>query len=374
MLKKIILAILIIILLVGAIAGIKALQIKKMIDQGAAMVMPPETVSATESQVVSWEAVTSAVGSLDAIQGLMVTAERPGKIVNIAFEAGSVVQAGALLVQQDVSIEKSQLRAAEAAEALAKINRERSARLVAQKTIPQSDLDAADARYKEASAQTEEIRTVIAQKTIRAPFAGRLGIRQINLGQYLDIGTAIVSLQAMDPIYVNFSLPQQMANIKSGSPIRISADIAPDQVIEGQITAISPEVDSSSRNIRMQGTLANPNEDLRPGMFVNVTVVLPDSQSQLAVPATAVLYAPYGDSVFVIEESKGENGESGKKIRQQLVRIGEKRGDYVAILTGLKQGETVVSTGVFKLRNGMAVVVDNSVAPEFNVNPSPDDK
>jgi membrane fusion protein (multidrug efflux system) len=197
----------------------------------------------------------------------------------------------------------------------------------------------------------------------------------VNLGQILNEGNAIVSLQSLDPIFVNFSLPQQqLAQIQPGLTVRVTTDVLPGRVIDGKITAINPAVDAATRNIQVQATAENPQEQLRPGMFVNVAVVLPAQDKVLAIPATAVLYAPYSDSVFVVEEKKSEqNSPPGKSVRQQFVRLGEKRGDFIAVSSGLKGAETIVSTGVFKLRNGQAVVVDNTLAPEFKLMPKTSD-
>jgi membrane fusion protein (multidrug efflux system) len=286
-----------------------------------------------------------------------------------------MVRAGDLLVQQDISSETAQLRASEASAELAKLTLDRIRKLLTEKTVSQSQYDNADAQYKQAEAQLDTIRSAISKKTIRAPFAGRLGIRLINQGQILNEGDAIVSLQSLDPIFVNFSLPQQqLSKVQPGLTVRVTTDVLSGRVVEGKITAINPAVDAATLNIRVQATAANPQEQLRPGMFVNVAVVLPAMEKVLPIPETAVLYAPYSDSVFVVEEKKGEkNSPPGKSLRQQFVRLGEKRGDFIAVLSGLKEGETIVSTGVFKLRNGQAVVVDNTLAPEFKLMPKPSD-
>jgi len=373
MIKKIIFTIIGLLIMIGLLGGIKGLQIDRMIAQGSQSVPPPETVTTTVVRPDSWESRLTAVGSLAAVQGVMVTAELSGKIVRIAFEPGTRVKAGDLLVQQDTSSEAAQLRAVEANVALAKLNLERLKKLLERRTVAQSQYDNAEAQYKEGVAQADGIRALIAKKNIRAPFAGRLGIRLVNLGQILNEGEPIVSLQSIDPIFVNFSLPQQqLAQVQTGLTVRITSDTLPGEVIEGKITAISPEVDAATRNIRIQATLANHQERLRPGMFANVSVVLPAAKNVLAVPATAVLYAPYSDSVFVVDEKKDANNEQpGLVVRQQVVELGEKRGDFVAVVSGLEAGETIVSTGAFKLRNGQAVVVDNTLAPEFKLAPKP---
>lgn len=372
--KKLIVTILGLLVIIGVLGGVKGLQIGRMVAQGSQFTPPPATVTTAPARSESWESVLTSVGSLDAIQGVTVTAELSGKIVNIAFEPGTKVKQGDLLVQQDTSSEAAQLRAAEASVALTKLNLERARDLISKRVIPQSDFDNADAAYKQAVAEADTIRAAIAKKTIRAPFSGRLGIRQVNLGQVISEGQPIVSLQALDPIFVNFLLPQQqLSQVRPGLTIRLTGDVIPDRVVEGRITAINPQVDTATRNIQVQATVQNPEENLRPGMFVNVSVVLPARDEVLTVPATAILYAPYSDSVFVVEEKTDpKSGESGKTLRQQFVRISEKRGDFVAVAEGLKVGETVVSTGVFKLRNGQAVVVDNSLSPEFKLDPKPE--
>ena len=285
------------------------------------------------------------------------------------------MQKGDLLVQQNTSSEEAQLRAEEATVVLEKANLKRLSKLLDGKTIAQSQYDDTEAKFKQAIARADNIRTEIAKKMIRAPFSGRLGIRLINLGQFLNEGDAIVSLQSLDPIFVDFSLPQQQLNqVKPGLPVRITTNALPGQLIEGKITAINSQVESATRNIQIQATVKNSEEHLRPGMFVTVAVVLPAPRAFLTIPATSVLYAPYSDSVFVVEDKKDEKtGQTGKVVRQQFVRLGEKRGDYVAVLSGLKVKETVVSTGTFKLRNGQPVVVDNTLAPEFELSPKPKD-
>ncbi|NJC88387.1 MAG: efflux RND transporter periplasmic adaptor subunit [Desulfuromonas sp.] len=372
--KRIALAILGVLIIAGILAGIKALQIGKMIDQGKAFVPPPETVTAIAVQPQTWIGELSAVGSVTAVQGVTVSAENPGKIVEIAFAPGSSVRAGELLLRQDTSTEEARLPGAEAAVVLAKANLERARALVVEHAVAQVEYDTALATHSQAVAEVASLRAIIAKKTVRAPFGGKLGIRQVNLGQMLKEGETIVSLQSLDPVFADFALPQQaLSRLQPGVAVRVTTDTWPDQVFSGKLTAINAEVDAATRNIRLQATVANPGEKLRPGMFARVAVVLPGAVEVLAIPATAVLYAPYGDSVYVIEEHKDEkSGQNGKVLRQQFVRLGEKRGDFVAVTTGLKGGETIVSTGAFKLRNGQAVVIDNKLAPTFSLEPKPE--
>ncbi len=375
MTKRIIFTIVGVLVIIGILGGIKGLQINRMIASGSQSAPPPETVTTSVVRSESWETLIASVGSLEAVQGVMLTAELPGKVVRIAFEPGTKAKAGDLLLQQDISSEQAQLRAAEATVALAKLELERSRKLLATQAVAKAKYDTDDAQYKQAMAQIDGIRATIRKKTIRAPFAGSLGIRLVNLGQILNEGQPIVSLQTLDPIFVNFSLPQQqLAQVKPGLKVRVTIDALAGQAIEGEITAISPAVDVATRNIRVQATVANSQERLRPGMFVNVAVVLPSQEEVLAIPTTAVLYAPYGDTVFVVHEKESEKDvQPVKVIRQKIVQLGEKRGDFVAIVSGLDKGETVVSTGVFKLRNDQAVVVDNTLAPEFKLAPQPED-
>jgi len=374
MAKRIILTLVALLLLGGSIAGVKVLQIRRMIDQGAKVVQPPETVSTAQVGADSWESVISAVASLEAVQGVTVAAEQPGKVMAIGFVPGAQVSKGDLLVELDTSAEQAQLRGIQTTRNLAQTNLRRLATLVEKGLIAQADYDTAEASYNQAAAGIDNIKASIAKKTIRAPFSGRLGVRLINLGQMLREGDAIVTLQVLDPIFVNFMLPQQeLGRIKAGTPIRLRADALGDKVVHGEITTISPVVDEVSRNLRVQATVNNLDETLRPGMFGSVAVVLPERSEVRTIPATAVLYAPYSDSVFVVEEKKDEkSGKLGLVLRQQFVRLGERRGDFVAVLSGLEQGATVASIGVFKLRNGQAVVVDNSQAPAFELHPKPE--
>jgi len=374
--KKVFLAFLGILVLAGVLGGIKFLQINRMVAQGKQFVPPPATVSSATVEAATWEQRLTAVGSLEAVQGVTVTAELSGKVVRIAFDPGAYVQAGDLLVQQDISSETAQLRADEATLALKKANHERSKELLAEKVTTRAAYDQALAEYRQAEAAIDNIRSIIAKKTIRAPFAGRLGIRLVNLGQILEGGQPIVSLQSLEPIFVNFSLPQEdVARIQLGLTVRIATDALPDEVIEGRITAISPLVDEATRNIRIQATVDNQKERLRPGMYAAVEVILPEADPVLVIPTTAVLYAPYSDSVFVVEDAPAEGeGEAALALRQQFVRLGDQRGDFVAVTSGLKEGEAVVSTGVFKYRNGQRVVVDNTLAPQFSLSPKPQDR
>jgi membrane fusion protein (multidrug efflux system) len=368
--KRILFAILGLLIVIAALAGVKFLQIRKMVDHGKKAVLPPDTVTTAAARPDTWETSLSAVGSLTAVQGVTVAAEMPAKVVEIAFAPGTKVKRGDLLIRQDTSVEEAQLPGAEAQVTLTESVLARDVEMLKEKIVSQADYDAAVAGHRQAMAQVETLRATIAKKTIRAPFGGRLGVRQVNLGQTLREGDPIVTLQSLDPIYVNFALPQQeLSRLRVGLPVRVTSDAFPGQTIHGRITTVNPLVDAETRNVQLQATVANPAETLRPGMFVNTAVGLPLRKKVIAIPATSVLYAPFGDSVFVVADDNVVKG--GKALRQQFVRLGERRGDFIAVTDGLKEGETIVSTGVFKLRNGQPVVVDNQLAPEFRLAPTP---
>jgi len=257
--------------------------------------------------------------------------------------------------------------------ALARLTLDRTRELLADKNASKAEFDSANARYKQTTAEADNVRAIIDKKTIRAPFAGRLGLRLVNLGQILKEGDPIATLQTLDPIHVNFSVPQQLNPLLAqGLAVRVSTDAAPDETFTGTINAVSPEIDATTRNVRVQALISNVDERLRAGMFVNVEIVLSERQDVLAIPATAVLYAPYGDTVFVIDEQRDEQaGRTKQVLRQQIVRLGDTRGDFVAVTDGLQAGDQVVTSGVFKLRPGMAVVVDNTLAPDARLAPVP---
>ncbi|MDO9583065.1 MAG: efflux RND transporter periplasmic adaptor subunit [Desulfomicrobium sp.] len=375
MIRKIFLAVLLVAVVAGVLAGIKALQIRAMIEQSESFSMPPTVVSTVGAVSASWETVFSAVGSVTAVQGVTMTAEAPGKVVRIDFDSGDRVEAGTVLAQLDISEETARLRALEAGENLARVNLRRIESLVAQRSTAKAEYDAALAEHRQILAQMDALKAFIAKKTIRAPFSGILGIRRINLGQNLGDSDVIVTLTRLDQVHVEFSLPQQqVAPVLPGATVRVTTDALPGQAREGRLSAVEPLADSATRTVRMQAELDNPGEVLRPGMFVNVSVVLPEKREVTLIPSTAVLYAAYSDSVFVVEpaEQAEAGAAEGLTLRQQFVTLGERRGDFVAVERGLEPGRVVVSTGVFKYRNGQPVVVDNTLAPEFEISPTPE--
>jgi membrane fusion protein (multidrug efflux system) len=375
MYKKVLAAIVGVILLVGSIVYVKLGQFTAMGEAAQAMVMPPTTVTAVDISEAQWEQVISATASVSAVHGVTVSAEAGGRITDIRFESDSVVEAGEILLQLDTTTEDSQLASAQASAALARTELKRLRKLISKKLASEDVVDRAEAQVKETVAQVGVIKASIQKKTILAPFSGRLGLRQVDLGQILSVGDPVVALQMLDPVYVDFSVPQQkLSFLQRGMKVRVTSDATPAQSFEGKITAINPEVDPVTRNVQIQALVNNPQEKLRTGMFVNVEVVLPETRQVMPVPATAVLYAPFGNSVFVIDEQKNEDsGEAEKVLRQQFIKLGQARGDYVDVTDGLKSGETVVTSGVFKLRSGTKVIIDNALAPEFSLTPNPGD-
>ncbi len=358
------------------IAGIVTIKVRQFKTMGAAMArqkMPPQPVNVAEAREEQWQPRVSSVGSVTAVEGTVVSTEAEGVVRKIKFEAGSLVNAGDELVQLDVEVEQAQLHAAEAVAELARVSFKRASELITSRGISQAELDAADSALKQADAQVDNLRAVIAKKTVRAPFTGKLGIRRISIGEFLAKGSPVVSLQSLDPVYVEFSLPQQrLGDLAEGLGVAVSSDAYPGRVFEGKVTAVNPDVDPATRNVRVQATLANPDNRLRPGMFVSVDMILARSEKVLFIPATAVLHAAFGDSVFVIEEGKSvPDGVKPLVAQQRLVRLGERQGDFVAVTAGVEAGEKVVSVGAFKLRPGMPVAIDNTLAPQFAFAPHP---
>jgi len=373
MFKKIFLTALGILLLAGVIVGIKALQIRALIDAGKNAPKPIETISTTVVETDKWVRSVESVGSLRAVQGADLSTETAGIVSRINFENGAEVREGDLLVELDTEAEQATLRSAEAEADLARTVYERTKTLRATNAIPQSDLDAAASQLRKVTALVEQLRATISKKQLRAPFSGRLGIREINLGQFVQNGNKIVSLQSLNPIFVDFLLPQQLiSTVAPGQKILLRTDAYPGRVFEGELTAINSEVDRITRNIRLQGTLKNPDGALRPGMFARVEIFEGGEDEVLRIPLTAVFRAPYGDSVFVVLEKDGPDGKKEKFVEQRFIRTGRTMGDFIAVTEGLKAGDTVVSAGAFKLRNGMGVNIDNSLAPQPKSAPNPE--
>jgi len=372
MAKRMILMLLITAVILGTLGFIKFWQIQQAIGQAASFQPPPQAVTTIVTREETWLDSLRAIGTVAAVQGVTVSADLPEIVQKIAFESGESVRAGDLLVQLDIQQEQAQLLAAEAERDLARLNFERMQGLVKEGAISRAAYDQAAAEQKRTEARVAEIRANISRKTIIAPFSGLLGIRQVNLGQYLSAGDPVVPLQSLDPIYVNFGVPQQDAGqLRIGRAVRVTTGRGAEY--SGRVTALNSVVDEATRNIQIQATLSNPRGALRPGMFVEVDVLLGKGSSVVPLPASAINYAPYGDSVFLVDDLKGENGETYKGVRQQFVKLGRTRGDQVAIVSGLEPGQEVVSSGGFKLRAGMAVLVNNSIQPANDKTPHPED-
>ncbi len=361
------------VILIILLVGLKAMQIAKMM--GSPMVMPPTTVSSVVVKEEDWAPKLSAVGSVSAVQGAVVSTELGGVVSKIAFENGSTAKKGDLLMQLDTSAEEAQLHSAEADLALARADVERSRDLATRKVISRADSDSAESKFNRLNAVVDQMRSNIRKKTVVAPFDGQLGIRQVNVGQSIDARLPVVQLTALDPVFVDFSLPEQyLSQLSNGLDVNVRVDALPDHDFKGKLTAVNSMVDSVTRNVTAQATLQNPEHTLRPGMFAKVEVVLPTKGKALVIPGSAVSYAPFGDSVYIIETKKDpKTRKDSQTLRQQFVRIGEARGDFVSVTQGLKGGETIVSTGVFKLRNGMSVTINNELAPKPQIKPNPVD-
>jgi len=371
--KSLWLAIAGIVLLLLALLGVKAGQIFKMTS--TPMTMPPTTVASATVKAVDWAPVLSSVGSISPVEGAVISAELGGTVSEILFENGGTAKKGDVLMRLDTSAETAQLHTAEADLALAKADLERAKDLASRKVISQSEFDSADSKFKQKAGMVDNMRSIIAKKELRAPFDGQLGIRQVNVGQTINAGQLVVALTSLDPVFVDFAMPQQhLSKLAEGLEVRVHSDALPGDEFKGKLTAINSMVDSVTRNVTLQATLGNPKHELRPGMFVKVDVILPSKEQTLVIPGSAISYAPFGDSVFLIEKKKNEKtGKEELTLRQQFVRLGEARGDFVAVTEGLKAGETVVATGVFKLRNGMGVTINNDLAPKPQLNPKPVD-
>ncbi len=371
--RSVTLAICLLIAIGGFVFGIKFLQIGKMMS--TPMVMPPTTVSSAVVKEEDWAPTLSAIGSVSAVQGAVVSTELGGVVAEIDFQSGGVAKKGDVLMRLDSSAEEAQLHTAEADLELAKANLERERDLAARKVVSKQELDTAQSTFGQKQGAVDNMRSFITKKQVRAPFDGMLGIRQVNVGQMINSGQQVVQLTALDRVYVDFALPQQnLPQLAAGYEARVHADALPGREFKGKVTAINSMVDNVTRNISLQATLDNSAHELRPGMFVKVDVILPEKSKTLVIPGSAVSYAPYGNSVFVIDKKKDpKTGKESQSLRQAFVRIGEARGDFVAVTEGLKAGDVVVSTGVFKLRNGMPVVINNDLAPKPQLNPRPID-
>jgi membrane fusion protein, multidrug efflux system len=374
MAKRMIVMLVVTLTVIAALGFLKFRQVQTAIAQNASFQPPPEAVTTLVAQPESWPSTLSAIGTIAAVQGVTVSADLPGTVARVAFESGRAVRKGDVLAELDTRQERAQLAAIGAQQELARINYNRLKGLLADRVISQAEFDRAAADQKETDARLGEVHATIERKTIRAPFNGVLGIRLVNLGQYLAAGDAVVPLQSLHPIYVNFGLPQQdVGQIRVGHRVQVTARDLAGAEFSGRVTAIDSIVDAATRNVQVQATLPNTAGQLRAGMFVQTELMLGASRSVMAVPASAINYAPFGDSVFIVADLKGQKGETYRGVRQQFVKLGGSRGDQVAIVSGVSAGDEIVTSGVFKLRNGAAVVVNNKVQPSNKRAPKPED-
>jgi membrane fusion protein (multidrug efflux system) len=370
MLKKFILTLAGFVVLVIGLGAVKVAQIKEMSSQPH--VQPLTSVATAEARMEAWQPTIGSIATLAPVQGVMISAEADGAIMKIHVENGASVRAGDVLIEIDSSVEAAQLRASEAQLELARVSARRANDLREKSTISQAELDQATAQLNQADANVSALKATIEKKTVRAPFEGRVGIRSVNIGQFVSRGDPLLPLHRLDSLYVNFTIPQrQLRELAIGQTVSVRVDAFGETPFEGVINAINPQVDSATRNVSVQATLANPEEKLRPGMFARVEVQLPMGEPHIVLPATAVAYAPYGNSVFVVEKMKNKDGTEFLGVRQQFVKVSATRGDLVAIESGLKPGEQVATAGVFKLRNAMPVQVNNAVQPSSDPAPKP---
>jgi membrane fusion protein, multidrug efflux system len=373
MAKRLLLTLGVMAVLLTALGFVKFRQIQSAVHANA-FSPPPEAVTSVVAKREQWPSTMSVIGTIEAVHGVTVSADLPGTVARINFESGKAVREGEILVELDTRQERAQLASLEAQRDLAKVNFGRTQQLVKEGVISRQDYDQATAQQKSTEANVAEIRATIDRKTIRAPFSGILGIRKVNLGQYLPAGSPIVSNQSLNPIYVNVGVPQQEAvHIHMGQKLRVTTEDVAGKVFGGSVTALDSEVDQTTRNIQVQATLSNSEGKLRPGMFVQVELAVGASRAVIALPASAINYAPYGNSVFVITDFKDPKGQTYRGVKQQFVKVEGARGDQVAVISGLNPGDEVVSSGVFKLRNGAAVQVNNKVQPDNSSTPNPAD-
>jgi membrane fusion protein (multidrug efflux system) len=365
--KRILLLVVIAAVVLAALFAFRLSQINAAKAALAARKPVPAAVTTAKAARQQWTRTLGSVGTLQSYQGIVIRSEIEGRIIRIAFESGARVQAGDVLVEMDTAAETAQLHSYEASARLAELNLQRARELRQTNANTQADLDANEAAFLQARANIEATKAILAKKRIVAPFDGRIGIRQVNIGQFLNKGDPLATLEAVDPIYADFALPQQdVDQLATGLPVQVTVDAFPNQTFSGRIEAIDPRITDTTRNLRLRATLANKDESLRPGMFARIDVVLPGENNVIVLPATAVVYSPYGDSVYVVARKDG-----ALIAEQRWVKVGPKRGDLISILDGLKEGEEVVTVGQTKLRPGSPLKVNNTVVPDSNPAPKP---
>jgi membrane fusion protein, multidrug efflux system len=372
MTKRMVIMLIAVAVVFGGVFGFqafKAMMIKKFMSSMSA---PPQTVSATRASYSEWQPQIEAVGSLRAVRGADLSLEVAGVVDSISFNSGDDVQQGVVLLKLRADDDAAKLTSLQATAELSRITYERDLKQFKIQAVSQANLDTDTANLKNANAQVAEQQAVLDKKTLRAPFAGHLGIRAVDLGQYLSAGTTIVTLQALDPIFMDFFVPQQSVDqIRIGQTVTVRIDAFKDQTFSGTISAINPKVDSNTRNVQVRATLKNPDHKLLPGMYATVDIATGAPQNYITLPQTAITYNPYGDTIYVVD-NKGEQagGKPQLTARQTFVTTGATRGDQVAVLKGVKDGDMVITAGQIKLHNGSVVLIDNSITPTADAAPS----
>ena len=376
MTKRMVLMLVIAGLIFGGIFGFQAFKSRMIKKYLSSQGVPPQTVSTTKAAYQQWQPELSAVGTLRAVRGADLASEVSGVISAIHFRSGEEVKAGAPLIQLNAAADIAQLESLKAAAELAQLTYQRDARQLKVQAVSQATVDTDAANVKVAKARVAEQQALVDKKNVRAPFAGRLGLRAVDLGQYVAPGTKLVTLQSLDPVYVDFSVPQSaLADVRTGLKVSATTSALPGERFEGTIKAIDAKIDPATRNVLVRASLGNPKHHLLPGMFVSVTVDTGGTERRLTLPQTAITFNPYGNTVFVVEE-KGKQPDGKPKLvaAQRFVTTGATRGDQIAVLSGVKEGETVVTAGQLKLRNGVPVIINNSVQPSDEAAPKPRDE
>lgn len=376
MLKRMVIMLALTALVLGGVFGFEAFRASMIQKVMASLANPPQTVSTMVARSEDWQPQLAAVGSVRAVNGASLSGQVPGIVSALHFESGADVEKGDLLLELSAEDDIAHLAALKATAALAKITYDRDSALGKSKAVSQQVVDSDRGNLLSAEALAAQQQALVDYKSIKAPFSGRLGIRQVDIGQYLAAGTPIVSLQQLDPIYVDFFVPQQaLAQIKVGQAVSAKVDTFPDRTFAGTISAINSQVDTTTRNVLMRATVQNKDELLLPGMFATVDIDVGAPQRYVTLPQTAIAYNSYGDIVYLVEDKgKDENGQPLLVARQAFVTTGATRGDQVAVTGGIKEGEVVVTAGQIKLRNDVPLKIDNTVQPANNPNPAPVDK
>ena len=369
--KQVGITLLVILFLTAVLSVIKVSQIRKAMAEHARFGPPPTAVTTTVATKASWRETFNTVGSFVAIQGSTLSAKESGNVVAVRFDSGSKVKAGDVLLELDSSVEQANLKGALARLEYAKQNLTRAQNLRGQSAMSLSTLEDAQSKVRQGESEVQSIRAAIERKTIVAPFDGRAGIRTVNVGSYVDAGAAIVPLYSINPIYFNFSVPQQFAPLlTTGVPVSVTVDAFKERTFTGEVTAVNPNIDEVLRTITIQATVQNSKEELLPGMFGAVNLEVGNAEPLIIIPATSVSYATYGNTVYVVERKKDDKGQDVTTVRQQIVQLGRARGDFVSVVKGLNEGDEIVALGTFKLRSGAAITIKPSSSEAPSLKPS----